>query len=223
MIYSPKKHWNNLQKVKKFRPFYPDEMVIRFMESHFMKLKKKRIKTKILDIGCGAGRHLKLFAENGFNVYGIDFSNSGISSAKKLLKDHHLNANFFLGSMYDLPYSNNFFDGIISVGSFAYSDSVGMQKSIDEMYRVLKYHGKGFVNLRSVKDYRFGKGKKIEASTFKLNISNTNENNLVMHFLSKKHIKKYFSKFRSIHIDKNEFTCDNMKLLHSNWLITLIK
>ena len=39
----------------------------------------------LLDIGCGTGKHLKFFKEKGFNVAGVDLSESMISEAKKHL------------------------------------------------------------------------------------------------------------------------------------------
>jgi SAM-dependent methyltransferase len=39
----------------------------------------------ILDIGCGTGRYLSLFKKDGFNVYGIDISESMIKESKRYL------------------------------------------------------------------------------------------------------------------------------------------
>jgi len=42
-------------------------------------------KKNVLDIGCGTGRHLKHFQDKGYEIFGIDLSNSQIEQAKKLL------------------------------------------------------------------------------------------------------------------------------------------
>src|ERR1700752_4887372 len=39
--------------------------------------------SKILDLGCGNGRHSKHLASKGFSVTGIDLSSSSIRDAKK--------------------------------------------------------------------------------------------------------------------------------------------
>lgn len=39
----------------------------------------------LLDIGCGTGKHLKIFKEKGFRVSGVDLSEGMIQEAKKLL------------------------------------------------------------------------------------------------------------------------------------------
>ena len=218
-----KKKWHKSHKKLRFRPQYPNESVVRFMNYNFPKDLKKRSKKRILDIGCGGGRHVKLFAESKFKTYGIDISKSGIQHTIKLLKKNDLKANVKYSDMHNLPFKENYFDGIISFGVFYYSDSKGMKMCIKEMYRVLKYGGKCFVNLRSTNDYRYGKGRKLETNTFVMNIKDTNEFNLKIHFLTKKQLYIYFKKFKKIKIEKNEFSYNNMKMLHSDWLISLIK
>jgi len=215
--------WTLAHKKSRFRPQYPSESVVRFINSYFPKDFKSRNKRKILDIGCGSGRHVKFFSENKFKTYGVEISKSGIYYTKKLLSKNNLKAEIKCSDMLDLPFKDNYFDGAISFGVFYYSDSKGMKKSINEMYRVMKKGGKGFINLRSTNDYRCGKGRKIEQNTFVMNIKETNEYNFTIHFLTKKNIFSYFKKFKKIRTEKNEFSYNNMKMLHSDWLISVIK
>jgi len=45
--------------------------------------KKKEFNT-LLDLGCGIGRHSMMFAQNGFTVFSLDLSKSGIDKLKKM-------------------------------------------------------------------------------------------------------------------------------------------
>ncbi len=75
----------------------------------------------ILDLACGRGRHAKFLNKLGFEVTGIDLSESNISFAK----DHHCSANlhFEVGDMRQ-PYGKNRFDYIFNLfTSFGYFDS----------------------------------------------------------------------------------------------------
>ncbi|MDD2731833.1 MAG: class I SAM-dependent methyltransferase [Candidatus Pacebacteria bacterium] len=63
---------------------YPNESVIRFLFRNFKRSDFKNL--KILDHGCGAGRHLCFLAEQGVKSYGIDVSKGGISASNKVLK-----------------------------------------------------------------------------------------------------------------------------------------
>ena len=215
-----KNPWTLAHKKSRFRPKYPSESVVRFINSSFY---KDRSKKKILDIGCGAGRHVKFLSENKFRAYGVEISKTGIYYTKKLLSQHNLKAEVTYSDMSNLPFKDNYFDATISYGVFCYTDSKGVKNSINEMYRVMKKGGKSFINLRSTNDYRYGKGKKIEQNTFILNIKETNEYNQTMHFLTKKNILTYFNKFKKIEIALNEFSYNNMKILNSDWLISVIK
>ena len=46
---------------------------------------KRRGFKKILDLGCGTGRHAIFLAQNGFEVYATDISNTGLAIAKKYI------------------------------------------------------------------------------------------------------------------------------------------
>ena len=215
--------WNKLHIKKQFRPKYPSESVIRFMNSCFPTDLKKRNKTNILDIGCGGGRHLKLFKENEFNVYGGDYSKIGVEETKKFLDEYNLTAELKVFDMWNLPWENEYFDGAISYGVYYYSNQEGMRSSINEMFRVLKKGGKGFINLRSTDDYRCNKGEQMENNTFKLTIHDTNEFGMIMHFLSIDNVYEYFSLFQEIHVEKNELSSISYNSCHSDWLITVVK
>ena len=218
-----KKKWDNNHKNPALRTEYPNELVVSFMNSYFPRELSSRKKISILDIGCGSGRHVKLFAENRFQVFGIDFSKSAIFNTKNLLRKNKLRAELKCSDMHNLPFKDNYFDGVLSFGVFYYSDSKGMKKSIKEMYRVLKKGGTGFINIRSTNDYRYGKGKKIENNTYILNIKDTNELDLKIHFLNRNQLRNYFKQFKKIEIEKNEFSYKNVRMLNSDWLVIVIK
>jgi len=70
-------------------------------------LLKPRSGQTLLDIGCGTGRHLKLFQEMGLKVIGIDPSPFMLKNATKKVKD---NSSLFLGTGENLPFEDKEFD-----------------------------------------------------------------------------------------------------------------
>src|SRR3954471_9809727 len=76
----------------------------------FVKVLIKHLKppaqSKILDVGCGKGRHAKVLAAMGFDVTGIDLSEPFINEAKKFESD---NLHFFQHDI-RLPFYINYFD-----------------------------------------------------------------------------------------------------------------
>ena len=105
--------------------------------------------TKILDLGCGAGRHTIYLAEHGFDVYGIDISPEGIKKAAQQLHDLHLRATLTTGSIYrTLPYDSNFFDSVISIRVLHHGRIEAIRKAIKEIERVVNPNGFIFVTVR---------------------------------------------------------------------------
>lgn len=63
---------------------------------------------KILDIGCGTGRHSIELAKRGYDVTGIDLSESMLAKARLNAADQNVKVNFMLGDARNLPFENNF-------------------------------------------------------------------------------------------------------------------
>jgi ubiquinone/menaquinone biosynthesis C-methylase UbiE len=90
---------------------------------------------KLLDVGCGAGVHIKNYQKMGAKCWGIDISKTMIELAKKNCP----NADFKVGSMLKLPYQNSSFDIITCSLAIDYVENIG--KVLKEMSRVLKKGG----------------------------------------------------------------------------------
>ena len=56
---------------------------------------------KVLDLGCGFGRHAFMLAQSGFEIIGVDSSDIFIDIARDLFKKHRLKGEFFTGSILD--------------------------------------------------------------------------------------------------------------------------
>lgn len=100
-----------------------------------MSLLKNVKNRKILDLGCGTGRHSSILKKRGANVCGLDLSPKMIEVAKSEIKD----VDFKVGSVYKLPFKSNFFDIVVSglvVGHFK-----NLDRAFNEIHRVLKNNG----------------------------------------------------------------------------------
>ena len=70
---------------------------------------------KILDLGCGTGKHLLHFAKSGYDTYGVDKSKTMLSVARKnCLTDKNLNIRLINGDIRDIELNQNF-DVIVSL------------------------------------------------------------------------------------------------------------
>jgi len=138
------KQWDKIFKEKGRVFTKPQEDIPKIV-----KLFKKQGVKKILDLGCGSGRHIVYLAKNGFDVYGIDIAPEGIKIARDWLKNENLKANLKVGDIYQpLPYKDNFFDAIISIQALHHGKIEKIRKLIKEMERILKPRGLIFVTVR---------------------------------------------------------------------------
>lgn len=93
---------------------------------------------RILDSGCGNGRFYPFFKKNKTDYFGIDFSENLIKIAKKKYPD----GKFLVANSFNLPFSDNFFDKVISIAVFHHIPSkVYRLKFLAEIKRVLKNNG----------------------------------------------------------------------------------
>lgn len=104
--------------------------------------------SKILDIGCGNCRNLLIFAKKGFDCYGIDFSRNMLKYAERFCKKHKIKINLKYGLAEKIPFPNNNFDYVLSIAVLHHLDTKEKrEKSLKEIYRVLKKNGIGFISV----------------------------------------------------------------------------
>lgn len=98
---------------------------------------------KILDLGCGSGRHLIALAEKGYDVEGVDFSPVAVRVANEWLESRDLPGKAVIADLHEKlqAYKNNEFDAIIAINSLNYQSSDSFLKSIKEVNRLLKTGG----------------------------------------------------------------------------------
>jgi SAM-dependent methyltransferase len=106
--------------------------------------------SKVLDFGCGAGRHTIYFVRKGFEVYGFDVSRVAIRRARELLKKENLSANLMILDMTKpLPYQGAYFDAILAVRVMHHTYVKNIKSIANEIDRVLKTGGYLFLQVPS--------------------------------------------------------------------------
>ena len=99
---------------------------------------------RILDIGCGTGRHAIELSKRGYNVKGIDLSDSQLARAKEKAEKQSLKIDFFKYDARNLPFKNDY-DLVIMLceGGFPLMETDEMNYEIlRNATRSLKEHGK---------------------------------------------------------------------------------
>jgi 2-polyprenyl-3-methyl-5-hydroxy-6-metoxy-1,4-benzoquinol methylase len=75
-----------------------------FIESEL----KSNISLKILDVGCGTGRHSIELSKRGYDVTGVDLSESQLARAREKAESSNLKINFQKEDARNLPFNKEF-------------------------------------------------------------------------------------------------------------------
>jgi SAM-dependent methyltransferase len=128
-----------------------------------LELFKKQGLKKILIPGFGYGRNAVIFTDNGFEVTGIEISETAIEISKKhygdKLKVHH-------GSVSSMPFDDEIYDGIFCYGLIHLLKAKDRIKLIHDCYNQLRPGGYMVFTAISKMDAHYGEGKEIIKDTF---------------------------------------------------------
>lgn len=114
------------------------ERVVRVFIDHQVK--------RVLDLGCGTGRHLVHLSKLGFDVWGFDVSPQAVSMALEWLTEEGLTADIQEHRMEEtFPYVDAFFDAVISTQVIHHNRMSDIMFTVREIERVLGSGGVLFV------------------------------------------------------------------------------
>lgn len=138
---APTREWFRDWFGEDYLALYPhrDEKEAREAVALFRDLALSAPPSCILDLACGAGRHLRELREVGFAAIGLDLSSVLLRSARTAGSEDPL----VRGDMRELPFADAAFDGLTSFfTSFGYfADPVDDRRVLKEMERVLSPGG----------------------------------------------------------------------------------
>lgn len=190
-------------KIKGWEPIYKKEgdLYKNVMPKikNYAKLFKKNKYKKILDLGCGTGRNTIYLAKQGFLVYALDASKTGVAITKKKAQELQLtNIKYKVADMRKTPYPDNYFDAVVCIFVLSHGLLKDNKDAVNEIYRILKPEGMLVTEFMSVKDKTRGKGKKIEKNTYLGGMED--DPHMMHHYFTKKEINKILSKFTKFKI-----------------------
>lgn len=139
---------------------HPDRAVMDFatiLKEHGMK--------RILDMGCGMGRHTVALAKEGFEVTAFDGSEYAANFTSEWLQKENLIADVSCRDMQHYSWGLNRFDAVLSLNVLHHALRNDVRNIVDNIYDALVPQGLIYITVPQRSDFsRYG--KQIEESTF---------------------------------------------------------
>ena len=108
---------------------------------------------KILDAGCGEGRNLVYFLNNGFDIYGIDKNEKAIEMLQFVARSKKVSVTdntFQVAGLENIPFESNAFDHVICNAVLHFAESEAhFEQMFSELIRVLQPEGSMFIRMTS--------------------------------------------------------------------------
>ncbi len=193
---------------------YPYNYIDNFLINY---IKDKNKSLKFLDFCCGTGLRSRVAIQSGYECFGMDISEKSIYLARERVKklNPDFTKNYNVGNAENLDFYNDYFDVIISYGSFSY---LNFNKALSEIKRVLKPDGT-FIILDTTKNNPFINFKRY--IKYKRNI------------VSRYHIEHLFDNHLIDDLESNHFASSETKYFHfistafvplpDKWILKTIK
>lgn len=203
--------WDQILRRKEYSLENPDGIVVNFASTI-----ENREAKRILDLGCGAGRHVVYFAERGFEAYGADISETGLKLTKNKLRSKKVEAAIIKSDMRLLPFIDTCFDAAICVQTIYHQKLKEIQETVSEIQRVLKKKGLFLTNFHSTRSSKLGEGTKVEENTFMQETGP--ERGILHHFVDENELCELFKDFRIVDLETKEKMIETYLRSHFNVL-----
>jgi SAM-dependent methyltransferase len=121
---------------------------------------------RVLDIGCGLGRHTVYLAARGFEVTATDNAPAALAACKANLEEAGLTANVIETEMTDYPFPDGHFDGALGSHVIHHTDRATLERILAEVTRTLAPGGYFVWVTPTPRHKHCGRGTEIEPGTW---------------------------------------------------------
>ena len=142
----------------------------------------------VLVPGSGYGRNTKLFSLSGFNVTGVEISDT----AYGLSKQFDPQSKFYHGTALNMSFDNCEYDAIYCFNVLHLFNQSDRRLFLQQCISKLKDNGLAFFTVFSNEESTFGQGKETEPNTFE------SKANRPVHYFTEDDLRKHFHDFEII-------------------------
>jgi ubiquinone/menaquinone biosynthesis C-methylase UbiE len=226
MIATPTASWEDYHidlERKDAALLWPDEFVIRFYKVELRKIGARRV----LEIGCGAGRHVHFFRSMGLEVVGSDIAASAIDFTRRRLERDGLaaGAELAMADATRIPYLAESFDAVLAWRFLHVLTRAEAERCVAEIFRLVRPGGKVLLGTRSPRSTNFelirsGRGADED---FDYRSGQLSHRALRDTYFSRSELERLFSRFENVQIEHMEWTRNNETFREAYWAVTATK
>jgi ubiquinone/menaquinone biosynthesis C-methylase UbiE len=111
----------------------------------------------VIDIGCGNGKNGIEFAKRNFDVICVDLSKKMVEIARRNAERNGVKIKFVVADACALPFKDNSFDISLSIATIHHIPKDERIIALNEMKRVMKNNGIGFISVWNRNQLKFFK------------------------------------------------------------------
>jgi len=127
-------------------------------------LLRQRAASRVLDLGCGVGRHTRLLAHAGFETHGADASPNGLSYARTQPFGERIQ--WIRADFATVPFAALAFDYVLAWNVIYHGDREIASRALAEIRRVLRPGGLLQFTMLSKRNSLYGQGRAVATDTY---------------------------------------------------------
>ena len=216
--------WDAFFSIPGIAPRYPTDAVVRWL---FRAVPRARAaEARLLDLGCGTGRHALFFAREGYRAEACDFSAVGVEALAAQAAAEGLTIPACVAEADALPYPDASFDAVLCWGVLYYMPFARYARACAEIRRVLRPGGQALVMVKSDRDSRAQAGARrpdhgVAIEGAPPGMSWGNEIGLTLTLLDRDTLAGLFQGCASLRIENSRVTLDDGRHADDDWHVYL--
>ena len=209
--------WNTLYEHDEFAPDEPEPFLLSAVSRPTMTSDGASC---VLDIGCGAGRHLVWLAEQGFEVFGVDDASRALERSRARLHAAGAVARLVRGDFVSLPFTGDSFDMVVAIHALYHGDQAALRRALSEVARVLRDGGLLVATFLSTLTWKYGLGVQVEPFTYVQ--PEGPERGIPHHYVTAEMLVDYLAAFNVETMRLDELT-DQQGRRHCHWQVACVR
>lgn len=160
-------------------------------------------KKRVLDIGCGLGRHTVYLAAQGLEVTATDVASSAIEKCTENLEAAGLAATMVEVGMTEFPWPDGHFAGVVASNVIHHTDLATLSGIIASITRVLADGGYFVWVTPTPRHFACGRGRELAPMTWV--DSDEHDGHLPHHYSTEEELRDLLADYEILSLDEHEY------------------